>query len=68
MAANDRVGNLCVVKRLAGAIQPFLNQFHGTKHPLENIDALFADPICKIFGFHKADSTRTGRGNPIFFS
>ena len=51
IAANDRVGNLCVVKRLAGAIQSFLNQFHGTKHPLENIEPLLPHPICKLFRF-----------------
>ena len=38
VAADDRIRNLRLAQRLASPIQSFLNEFHGTKHPFENIE------------------------------
>jgi hypothetical protein len=43
VATDDGIRNLGVAERLAGSIQSFLDEFHGAKHPFENIKSALAN-------------------------
>jgi hypothetical protein len=60
ISTDDRVRNLRLAQRLASSIQSFLNEFHGAKHPFENIETFFTNHTGEAFGIHPKIVARTG--------
>jgi hypothetical protein len=52
ISTDDCVRNLRLAQSLARSIQSFLNEFHGAKHPFENIETFFTNHTGEAFGIH----------------
>jgi hypothetical protein len=57
VSTDDRIGNLGLAQGITSTIQTLLYKFHCAKHPLENIDALFAYQIDKFLRVHTPHCT-----------